>query len=58
MKRVQNNLDEVARRVANGHYVEQTMPGVDSSDVSDYINRVKLLKRLASTEKENTKARQ
>jgi len=40
------DLDEVARRYANGRYVEQTLPGqVDTSDVSAYIAKRKEQKR-------------
>lgn len=58
MKRTRINLDEEARRVANGHYVNQTMPGVDSSDVSNYLRIRKHVKQLTAAHKENAKARQ
>jgi len=45
-KRPRLDLDEAARRFANGHYVEQGIPGkVDTSNVSTFIAGYKALKR-------------
>ncbi|GAK41994.1 hypothetical protein TCA2_4486 [Paenibacillus sp. TCA20] len=43
-------LEKAADRHTNGHYVEQTLPGVDTSNVSAFIrNRKEINKRIQAT---------
>lgn len=45
-KKQTESLDEVARRVANGHYVEQGIPGkVDTAEISAFIAGYKAAKK-------------
>ncbi|PWW01215.1 hypothetical protein DFQ01_110105 [Paenibacillus cellulosilyticus] len=51
----QSSLDDAARRLTNGHYVEQTMPGIDTSDVSEYLRRHKEQLKPEQSMKKNPK---